>query len=98
MFLGVLAPSAPITNTNFAGVYYQAGIDQDASQIGQGMSELDNFYGSFIPVNGQTLDHHRINSLSYDSAYDYTYSDTYHPEQRWFSQRYFSELLDRSGR
>ena len=77
MFIGVLAPSAPIGNADFAGIYYQAGIDQDASQIGQGLSGLDNFYGSMIPISGQVLSHQRLNSLSYTSVYDYTYSDTY---------------------
>jgi uncharacterized protein (TIGR03437 family) len=76
MFAGVLA-SASTVASDFSGLYYQAGIDQDATQISSGLSGLDNYYGSLVAQQGVEISHQRINALMYPAAFDYTFDDTY---------------------
>jgi uncharacterized protein (TIGR03437 family) len=66
---------------NFQGTYYQAGIDQDTSQISSGYADFDGFYGSFnAQSNGDIVAHQRVNDLIFNaSTYDFTYSDAFTP-------------------
>src|SRR6202044_1029091 len=44
MIVGVSTTSS---TQNFEGLYYQAGIDQDLSDLGGGYADFDGYYGSF---------------------------------------------------
>jgi uncharacterized protein (TIGR03437 family) len=75
MFVGVRTTGA--TTPNFGGLYYQAGLDEDASTLANGYATLDTYYGSFSANDGTVVGHQRILSPFESSAYDYTYSGGY---------------------
>ena len=66
-------------------LYYQAGIDQDVSQIatscdqGYGCADLDGYFGSFIATNaGTILGHERIaDQFLVGSTYNWSLSDSF---------------------
>lgn len=76
MFVGVLATSN-VTQSQFSGIYYTAGIDQDASQVSSGLSSIDTYYGSLVPTQGLEIGHQRINAVIYAESFDYTFDDTF---------------------
>jgi uncharacterized protein (TIGR03437 family) len=80
MFVGVRTGSgAP----SLSGLYYQAGIDQDDSQLSIEGGALDTYYGSLSAGSGNIVEHQRylspfdVNSSGETYAIDYTLSDTY---------------------
>jgi uncharacterized protein (TIGR03437 family) len=74
MFVGVRTGSSP----SFGGLYYQAGLDQDESQlISAGFANFDTYYGSLDASSGNIVGHQRLFSPFNGSAYDYTYADSY---------------------
>jgi uncharacterized protein (TIGR03437 family) len=75
MFVGVRTGSG----ASFGGLYYQAGLDQDDSQlVSAGFGNLDTYYGSFSAGgNSSIVGHQRLFSPFNGSAYDYTYADKY---------------------
>jgi uncharacterized protein (TIGR03437 family) len=76
MFVGVrTGSSAP----SFGGLYYQAGLDQDASTlVADGYAELDTYYGSLDAVGGGNIvDTQRLLSPFQSNVFDYTYADIY---------------------
>ena len=58
------------------GMYYQAGLDQDESTLGQGFATLDSYYGAFSASSGALIGHQRLFRIFDQSAFDYTYSDS----------------------
>ena len=74
MMVGVRTGTA---TPNLSGLYYEAGIDEDESQLASGFANPDTFYGSFSANGGVIVGHQRINSLSTTATYNYTYSDSY---------------------
>jgi uncharacterized protein (TIGR03437 family) len=62
-------------------LYYQAGIDQDFSDLGNGYADLDGYYGSFNATsNGNIIAHERLADQEfYVSAYGYTFADSFTP-------------------
>ncbi len=100
MFAGVRnANSDP---SNYDALYYQAGIDFDLTDVGNGYAFLDSYYGSangfFDDTNGhQALGHQSLNSqFFYGGAADNTYWDFYQlngdgsSSDNDFSQTYWS--------
>src|SRR5579871_2425165 len=74
MFVGVrAASSAP----NLGGLYYQAGIDEDDSQLANGFGNLDTYFGSFNAGGGAIIGHQRVEDVFNSGSLDYTYSDAY---------------------
>jgi uncharacterized protein (TIGR03437 family) len=74
MFVGVRNGSG----ASFGGLYYQAGLDQDESQLASAdFANLDTYYGSFSAGGNHSLGHQRLFSPFNGSAYDYTYADSY---------------------
>jgi uncharacterized protein (TIGR03437 family) len=76
--IGVAAPAPNAPPDLLNGLYYQAGLDEDLSQLG--ISNLESNYGSFKAQAGEIVGHQRLlnnynPSLQY-TAFDYTYSDT----------------------
>jgi uncharacterized protein (TIGR03437 family) len=82
MFVGVRAGTPNIDESLVSGIYYQAGIDHDSTQITTGLTGLSNYYGAYSRADGLVVSHQRINALVYPSSYDYTYTDYYivHPD------------------
>jgi len=78
MFVGV-KNNASGTTPNFGGIYYEAGIDQDASTLASdGYAALDSYYGSYNVTNGNIVGHERLFTPLYDpSAEGVTYASTY---------------------
>ena len=77
LFVGVRTGTG---TPSLGGLYYQAGIDQDESQLGAASpyAILDTYYGSMSANSGSIVGHQRIlELLSYGGSYDYTYSDSY---------------------
>ena len=76
MFVGVRAASS---TPSLGGLYYQAGIDQDTSQLETaGFANLDSYYGSLNAVSGGAIvGHQRLLSPFNANALDFTSSDSY---------------------
>ncbi|HLJ17908.1 MAG TPA: IPT/TIG domain-containing protein [Bryobacteraceae bacterium] len=75
MFVGVRTGTS---GSGFGGLYYQAGIEIDNSQLAStGNNYLSTLYGSFNANNGVILGHQRIQDGQ--GAYGYTYQDSYSP-------------------
>jgi uncharacterized protein (TIGR03437 family) len=65
---------------NFQGLYYQAGIDQNVSEISTtGLADFDGYYGSFNATGtGNIIAHERLaDSILEGSTYGWTFSDTF---------------------
>ncbi len=73
MLVGVRTGTTPA----FGGLYYSAGFEFDETQFdSNGSIGTLTYYGSFNANNGQILGHQRIQD-GVDSAYGFTYSDSY---------------------
>jgi len=62
---------------SFGGLYYQAGIDQDDSQLASGYASFDTYYGSLNANAGKIIGHQRVQDVSSTYSAGYTYSDAY---------------------
>ena len=60
----------------YGGLYYQAGVTQDESQLGNGFAELNTYYGAFKANAGLLLVQQRMLSLFQNNPLDSTYSDS----------------------
>jgi uncharacterized protein (TIGR03437 family) len=60
-------------------LYYQAGIDQDLSDLGNGYADLDAYYGSFNATSaGNIIAHERLADQEFSiSTYGYTFGDSF---------------------
>lgn len=63
------------SGSGLGGLYYQAGLDLDDSQINSGSIGLDTYYGSFVANSGVLVGHQRTQSSG--QAQGYTYTDGY---------------------
>jgi uncharacterized protein (TIGR03437 family) len=75
IFVGVKTPPSGVTQ-NLSGLYYEAGLDEDASQLAQGFGNLDSYYGSFIVLGQAVVGHERLLSLFNASAEGFTFSNS----------------------
>lgn len=78
MYVGVrTGTSAP----TFAGLFYQGGLDEDASTLSSGYVTIDSYYGSLNAVSGAEVGHQRqqYNDAANNaiSTFGYTYSDSF---------------------
>jgi uncharacterized protein (TIGR03437 family) len=62
---------------SFGGLYYQAGINQDESQLASGYANLYTYYGSLDANAGVVFGHQRWQDVFYNNAIGYTYSEPY---------------------
>jgi uncharacterized protein (TIGR03437 family) len=85
---------------NFSGIYFEAGLDWDATQYAtSGYSALDTYYGTYNAVGGTIIGHERLlyalpqapEGLSYNSTYPssisnntYTVTSGSYITQYWF--------------
>jgi uncharacterized protein (TIGR03437 family) len=74
MFVGVRTGTS---TPNLNGLYYEAGLDEDESQLASGFANPDSFYGSFSANAGVIVGHQRIDSLASPLTFNFTYSDSY---------------------
>jgi uncharacterized protein (TIGR03437 family) len=76
MFVGVRTTAGG--QLNYGGLYYQAGFDQDESQLATGVSLLDAYYGSMNVNPGVILGHQRqLSLLTARNPFNFTYYDPY---------------------
>jgi uncharacterized protein (TIGR03437 family) len=76
MFVGVRAASK--NPSTYDALYYQAGLDLDQSDAGNGYVFLDSYYGGLSVFSGNIIGHQSLNSqVEYAGAADYTYYDGY---------------------
>jgi len=74
MFVGVRTGTAP----TLSGLYYQAGVDEDESNLAAGYALLDTYYGAFKAASGSISAHQRVvDLLTSGGPIDYTYTDAY---------------------
>ena len=66
---------------NFQGLYYQAGIDQNLSDLSGGYADFDGYYGSFnASGNGSIIAHERLyDQIFTGSTYGWTFADSFTP-------------------
>ncbi len=77
-FVGVRPGSTTYSSSQFSGLYYQAGLDEDESQLStNGFPSLDTFYGSFSSSGGVIIGDQRIFAPLLYGPYSYSYDDTY---------------------
>ena len=76
MLIGI-RPAPSGSQPKLSGLYYQAGIDLDASTLAQGFASTDTYYGSFSAGQGSIVAADRLLSVFNASTYTSTYSDTY---------------------
>ena len=62
---------------SLGGLYYQAGIDQDESQLASGYALLDTFYGSLNANAGMAVGHQRQQDVFNNYATGFTYREAY---------------------
>ena len=74
MFVGVRAATG---TPSLGGLYYQAGIDEDDSQLANGFGNLDTYFGAFNAGGGTIVGHQRLADVFNTSSIDFTYSDAY---------------------
>lgn len=76
MFVGVKNSGGAVNQT---GLYYEAGLDEDVSQLSaSGFGGIDAFYGSFNATGGNLVGHERLYTPLYNNvAEGFTYSSTY---------------------
>ena len=85
MIVGVSnAPSTQNFGTCTNGtscLYYQAGIDQNASQLNTGYADFDGYYGSFNATStGNIIQHARLSDQIFDATtYDWTTAESFTP-------------------
>ncbi|HLX46301.1 MAG TPA: IPT/TIG domain-containing protein [Bryobacteraceae bacterium] len=92
MFVGVRTGSG---TPNFNGLYYQAGLDLDLSDLVDGNTTPDSYYGSLKTLSGgNMLGHQRILSVFNSGSYDFTYNDSFSfntngtSDDSYFAQHY----------
>lgn len=74
MILGVRQSSG---TPNFSGLYYQAGVIVDNSQLASnGAADLQTLYGALSVSSSGELVHERVLSVFQNGPIDYTYSDS----------------------
>ncbi|HTA41644.1 MAG TPA: hypothetical protein VK789_04300 [Bryobacteraceae bacterium] len=62
---------------NFSGLYYQAGLDQDDSELNSGFADFDGYFGSFNATgSGIILEHQRVSSI-FQGAFGSTFADSF---------------------
>jgi uncharacterized protein (TIGR03437 family) len=74
MLVGVRT-SSNTGSPKFNGLYYQAGVAIDNSQLASGFTDVQSGYGSLNAVSGLLLAHHRLLSPFNNNPSDYTYAD-----------------------
>jgi uncharacterized protein (TIGR03437 family) len=75
MFVGVKKSTGSVS---FSGIYYEAGLDFDATQFASaGFSNLDTYYGTFNAGNGNVTGHERLLYGISGASQGFTYTATY---------------------
>jgi uncharacterized protein (TIGR03437 family) len=77
MIVGVRNPSGA---QNFAGLYYNAGLYQDDSELSAGAAFLNGYYGALnATAGGNILQHQRISDPANAGAFGSTFTDSFTP-------------------
>lgn len=72
-------PNFGACNGGSGCLFYQAGVDEDFSQLASGYADLDGYFGSLNATNtGTIIAHERLSDLIFDnSTYGFAYTDTF---------------------
>jgi len=78
MLLGVRNPTG---NLNFGGLYYEAGLDQDVSQLmSSAFANFDGYYGSLNATSsGDIVANDHVSSVFNSTAISSSYADSFTP-------------------
>ena len=81
LIIGIKSLSGSAANSMYAGTYFAAALENDASDVADGNNDIDSFYGSTLalgsqtdtafPGAGATISHERLTYFD-ESAFDYT--------------------------
>lgn len=75
IFAGVKTGSS---NNVFGGLYYTAGVEENASTLSaDSYADLNTYYGAFSAGNGAVIGHERFTSALSKTTVNFTYTDTY---------------------
>ena len=75
MFVGVKKSSGSV---NFNGLYYEAGLDFDGTQLAtSGFSSIDTYYGTLNAQNGNIIGHERLYTGISNFVDGFTYTSSY---------------------
>ena len=74
----IIGVKTGVGTPSLSGLYYQAGIDEDDSQLAAGYGLLDTYYGALTAGNGKIIAHQRVDDILFNpTSSDYTYTDSY---------------------
>jgi uncharacterized protein (TIGR03437 family) len=77
IFVGIRPFAQPASNATYRGTYFTAGLEDDASNLAAGQSNIDSYYGSTNAFGqGEAINHLRLSSVLF-GTYDYTYDIQY---------------------
>lgn len=78
IIFGMQSLSTSATNGVYTGTYYNAALENDASDVADGNNAIDSFYGSNLALGSQgaAISHLRLYFFG-ESAYDYTTDEGY---------------------
>ena len=94
MIVGVRTGAAPA----FSGLYYQAGVDQDDSQLGTaGSAATNSRFGSVLANSGTEYGHRRVLSPFNTSTFDFTHTDTFTSSNGTYTDPYDSYTFSSDG-
>ena len=74
MFVGVRTGTA---TPSLGGLFFEAGLDQDESNLSNGYADLDSYYGSISANAGNITGHQRLQNVFNSNASSFTYNDVY---------------------
>jgi uncharacterized protein (TIGR03437 family) len=77
LIIGIQSLSGPATNSMYQGTYFNAGLENDASDLTDGNNYIDSFYGSTLALGSQgyTISHQRLTYFN-SSAFDDTFQES----------------------
>ncbi len=78
LIIGIKSLSGPAANAMYQGTYFNAALENDASDEAAGNNNVDSFYGSTLALGSQgaTISHERLAYFD-TAAYDYTTDGSY---------------------
>jgi uncharacterized protein (TIGR03437 family) len=74
MFVGVRTSTA---TPSLGGLFVEAGLDQDESNLSNGYADMDSYYGSISANAGNITGHQRLQNVFNSNASSFTYNDVY---------------------
>jgi uncharacterized protein (TIGR03437 family) len=99
LIIGIKSVSGA-ANSMYQGTYYNAALENDASDVANGNNDIDSYYGSTLALGAQgtTISHERLVYFD-EAAYDYTTDGAYNfASDGSYSDSYFQYQLGVGGK